>query len=131
MTALEQKTKMMLCLCPFKILFSEMQLILLWTVFSHLVITNSWSFYQTNMEDDGSVSRYRREVDSGPETTTEDQGTVPPIESGEAIGPTLGDILSKFSLVVMIFYVLGIGWKLIKIYKGDYEREEPIYLKYK
>lgn len=132
MTALEQKTKMMLCLCPFKILFSEMQLILLWTVFSHLVIaTNSWSFYQTNMEDDGSVSRYRREVDSGPETTTEDQGTAPPIESGEAIGPTLGAILSKFSLVVMIFYVLGIGWKLIKIYKGDYEREEPIYLKYK
>ena len=107
-----------------------MQMILILTVLSQLIIaTNSWAFYHTNGEDDHSVSRHRREV--GPETTTEDQGTAPPIESGEAIGPTLGAILSKFSLVVMIFYVLGIGWKLIKIYKGDYEREEPIYLKYK
>ena len=130
MTALEQKTKMTFCLCPFKVLFSEMQMILMWTVLSQLIIaTNSWAFYHTNVKDDHSVSRYRREV--GSETTTEDQGTAPPIESGEAIGPTLGAILSKFSLVVMIFYVLGIGWKLIKIYKGDYEREEPIYLKYK
>jgi len=31
----------------------------------------------------------------------------------------------------MIVYIIGIGWKLVKIYKGDYEREEPIYLKYK
>ena len=101
---------------------------------SYLVIsTSAWSFYHGNMEDDLSVSRHRsrREVDNDPETTTENMGTAPPVESGEAIGPTLGDILSKFSLVVMIFYVLGIGWKLIKIYKGEYEREEPIYLKYK
>ena len=38
---------------------------------------------------------------------------------------------SKFSLVVMIVYVIGIGWKLVKIYKGEYVKEEPIYLKYK
>lgn len=88
--------------------------------------TFSWPYE----DDDLSVSRYKREVD-GLQTTTEDMGTAPPIESGEAVGPTLGDILSKFSLVVMIFYILGIGWKLIKIFKGDYEREEPIYLKYK
>lgn len=101
---------------------------------SHLVITTfSWSFYHTNLDDDlfNSIYRGKREVDNGPETTTEDLGTAPPIESGEPIGPSLGDILSKFSLVVMVIYVLGIGWKLIKIYKGDYEREEPIYLKYK
>ena len=111
-----------------------MQLILLWTVLSQLVIlTFSWSFHHTNLDDDLFNPRYRgkREVDDGPETTTEDLGTAPPIESGEPIGPSLGDILSKFSLVVMVIYVLGIGWKLIKIYKGDYEREEPIYLKYK
>ena len=111
-----------------------MQLILLGTILSHLVITTfSWSFYHTNSDDDLFNPRHRgkREVDNGPETTTEDLGTAPPIESGEPIGPSLGDILSKFSLVVMVIYVLGIGWKLIKIYKGDYEREEPIYLKYK
>ena len=129
-----RNTKMMLCLCLFKVLLSEMQLLLLWTILSHLVITTfSWSFYHTNSDDDLFNLRYRdkREVDNGPETTTEDLGTAPPIESGEPIGPSLGDILSKFSLVVMVIYVLGIGWKLIKIYKGDYEREEPIYLKYK
>ena len=65
------------------------------------------------------------------ETTTEDMGTGPPIETGEAVGPTLGDILSKFTLVVMVAYVFGIGWKLVKIYRGEYEAEEPIYLKYK
>ena len=32
------------------------------------------------------------------EVSTEDMGTAPPVETGEAIGPTLGDILSKFSL---------------------------------
>ena len=134
MSALEQKDKSdTLSICLFKVLISEMQLLLLWTVLlSHLLIsTYSWSLYHTNSDDDLSVSRYKREVNDGPETTTEDLGTAPPIESGEPIGPTLGDILSKFSLVVMVIYVLGIGWKLIKIYKGEYEREEPIYLKYK
>lgn len=47
------------------------------------------------------------------------------------VGPTLGDILTKLSLVVGGGYLLGIGWKLIKIYKGDYQAEEPVYLKYK
>ena len=109
-----------------------MQLVLGTVLLSHLVIaTYSWSLYPTNSDDDPSASRYKREVNDGPETTTEDIGTAPPIESGEPIGPTLGAILSKFSLVVMVIYVLGIGWKLIKIYEGEYEREEPIYLKYK
>ena len=95
-----------------------------------LILTSfTWSFYGTNMEDD-ILKRFRRNSD-GLETTTEDMGTAPPIETGEAVGPTLGDILSKFSLVVMIAYVIGIGWKLIKIYKGEYVKEEPIYLKYK
>lgn len=30
-----------------------------------------------------------------------------------------------------IGYVLGIAWKLVKIFKGDYTAEEPVYLKYK
>ena len=29
------------------------------------------------------------------QVTTEDMGTAPPIETGEAVGPTLGDILRK------------------------------------
>ena len=28
-------------------------------------------------------------------------------------------------------YVLGIGWKLFQIYRGNYTPEEPVYLKYK
>jgi len=92
--------------------------------------TQSFPFLKGLLEGD-IYFRFRREVTETPEVTTEDMGTAPPIETGEAVGPTLGDILSKFSLVVMIVYIIGIGWKLVKIYKGDYEREEPIYLKYK
>ena len=75
--------------------------------------------------------RWKREGEEEVETTTEDFGTGPPVESGEAVGPSLGQVLSKFCYVVMIAYILGIGWKLIKIYRGEYEPEEPIYLKYK
>ena len=28
-------------------------------------------------------------------------------------------------------YVLGIGWKVVKIYQGKYQQEAPVYLKYK
>ena len=32
---------------------------------------------------------------------------------------------------IEVGYVLGIGWKLFQIYRGNYTPEEPVYLKYK
>ena len=49
-------------------------------------------------EDDLQLEREEHVVEEEVETSTEDMGTAPPIETGDAIGPTLGDILSKFSL---------------------------------
>lgn len=46
-------------------------------------------------------------------------------------GPTLGEILGVMTLVIIIIYIFGISWKVIKIYKGEYEPQEPVYLKYK
>jgi len=82
-------------------------------------------------EDDLLLERRELLVEEEVPTSTEDMGTAPPIETGEAIGPTLGDILSKFSLVILIIYAVGIAYKLVKIHKGEYIREDPIYLKYK
>ena len=50
------------------------------------------------VEDDLQLEGREQVVEEEVETSTEDMGTAPPIETGEAIGPTLGDILSKFSL---------------------------------
>ena len=46
-------------------------------------------------------------------------------------GPTLGEILGVMTLVIIVIYIFGISWKVIKIWKGEYEPEEPVYLKYK
>ena len=46
-------------------------------------------------------------------------------------GPGLGQILGLASLVVLMFYILGISWKLYKIHIGVYVEEEPVFLKYK
>ena len=35
------------------------------------------------------------------------------------------------TLVIIVIYIFGISWKVIKIWKGEYEPEEPVYLKYK
>ena len=35
------------------------------------------------------------------------------------------------SVIVIMFYVLGMGYKLYKIWKGEYVEEEPVFLKYK
>ena len=35
------------------------------------------------------------------------------------------------SVIVIMFYVLGMGYKLFKIWKGEYVEEEPVFLKYK
>ena len=35
------------------------------------------------------------------------------------------------SIIVIAFYCLGMGFKLYKIWKGEYVEEEPVFLKYK
>ena len=63
-----------------------------------------------------------------PESTTEGDG-LPPIEP--VPGPSLGEILGLVVLVITILYVIGMSWKIIKIFKGEYVPTEPVYLKYK
>jgi len=65
------------------------------------------------------------------ETTTLLVGTAPPYESGEPEGPSLGFILGVATIIVTIIYIIGITYKIYKIFNGEYEPSEPIYLKYK
>ena len=71
------------------------------------------------------------------------------LDEEEEIGPSLGRVLGKMyhlrllssyyfihvlavgSVIVIIFYMLGMGYKLYKIWKGEYVEEEPVFLKYK
>ena len=64
----------------------------------------------------------------GIESTTNDEG-LPPEDL--PTGPSLGEILGLVALVITILYIIGISWKVIKIYKGEYVPTEPVYLKYK
>ena len=53
------------------------------------------------------------------------------MEPEEVIGPSLGRVLGVLSVIVLVFYALGMGYKLYKIWKGEYVEEEPVFLKYK
>ena len=71
------------------------------------------------------------------------------LEAEVKVGPSLGRVLGKGSIfrtlyfqnvflysgvgsiIIIIFYVLGMGFKLYKIWKGEYVEEEPVFLKYK
>ena len=64
----------------------------------------------------------------GKESTTSEDG-LPPEDL--PTGPSLGEILGLVALVITILYIIGISWKVIKIYKGEYVPTEPVYLKYK
>merc|ERR1712227_566656 len=46
-------------------------------------------------------------------------------------GVSLAQILGMTSLVIFVFYVIGISWKLWKIHRGTYQEETPVFLKYK
>ena len=54
---------------------------------------------------------------------------MPPIEP--VPGPSLGEILGLVALVITVLYIIGMSWKIIKIFKGEYVPTEPVYLKYK
>ena len=56
----------------------------------------------------------------------------PPIEDGLPIGPSLGNVLSVGLFIFTVFYIIGMIYKLIKIYYlGTYEEKSPVYLLYK
>jgi len=65
---------------------------------------------------------------SGEEPVTE---AVMEEEEGIKKGPGLGFILGVCTLICLVIYIFGISYKLIKIHKGTYVEEEPIFLKYK
>ena len=44
---------------------------------------------------------------------------------------SLGQILGVASLIILVFYIFGISWKLFKIHRGTYVEEEPVFYKYK
>jgi len=46
-------------------------------------------------------------------------------------GPSLGEILGVVTVICTIIYIVGITYKLLKIFRGEYEPTEPVYLKYK
>jgi len=80
-------------------------------------------------DPDSGGRRWKRETeDLELESTTEGDG-LPPIEP--IPGPSLGEILGLVALVITILYVIGMSWKIIKIFKGEYVPTEPVYLKYK
>lgn len=69
-----------------------------------------------------------------PETTSPEPESTP----GDGLppedlptGPSLGQILGLVALVITILYIIGISWKVMKIFKGEYVPTEPVYLKYK
>jgi len=77
---------------------------------------------------DTGTSRRKRENSTGPDQTTSEDGLPPEdLESG----PSLGEILGLVALVITILYIIGISWKVVKIFKGEYVPTEPVYLKYK
>jgi len=78
--------------------------------------------------DRGGIRWKRETEDPELESTTEGDG-LPPIEP--VPGPSLGEILGLVALVITILYVIGMSWKIIKIFKGEYVPTEPVYLKYK
>jgi len=74
--------------------------------------------------------RWKREslVNTESSNTTTDDGLPP---DDPPLGPSLGEILGLVALVITILYIIGISWKVMKIYKGEYVPTEPVYLKYK
>jgi len=71
--------------------------------------------------------RWKRESLESNNATTDDG--LPPDDP--PLGPSLGEILGLVALVITILYIIGISWKVMKIYKGEYVPTEPVYLKYK
>ena len=53
------------------------------------------------------------------------------LEEEEKLGPTLGQILKVGVAIFVVFYVLGMSYKLYKIWRGEYTEEEPVFRKYK
>jgi len=79
----------------------------------------------------GGGGRWKREdtlLESSSVSSTEENNL--PAEDLEP-GPTLGEILGTMTIVITIIYIFGISWKVLKIYRGEYEPKEPVYLKYK
>jgi len=80
----------------------------------------------------GRGGRWKREENSqdiSSASSSTEETNLPPEDL--PTGPTLGEILGTMTIVITIIYIFGISWKVLKIYRGEYEPQEPVYLKYK
>eukprot|EP00090_Calanus_glacialis_P032285 TRINITY_DN5350_c0_g1_i1.p1 TRINITY_DN5350_c0_g1~~TRINITY_DN5350_c0_g1_i1.p1 ORF type:complete len:169 (-),score=33.73 TRINITY_DN5350_c0_g1_i1:223-675(-) len=85
-------------------------------------------FENIGLNNKEGTKRYRRQAD----TTEEPEGSgQEPLLVEDPPGIGLGFILGVASLVVLVIYIIGITYKLIKIQLGTYVEEEPVFLKYK
>jgi len=77
----------------------------------------------------GGARRWKREDKMLDSSSSTEEDNLPPEDL--PTGPSLGEILGTMTIVITIFYIFGMSWKVLKIYRGEYEPEEPVYLKYK
>ena len=86
---------------------------------------------QATQNDGGEERGGNLELD---ETSAEEEGSGEPAEpkkEKKESSVSLGKILGILFLVCVILYLIGIAWKIFKVYKGTYVEEEPVFLKYK
>merc|ERR1711971_288091 len=77
------------------------------------------------------VERKRRQALSSSSPLPEAEPTEELLVEEPKKGPSLGQILGVASLIILVFYIFGISWKLFKIHRGTYVEEEPVFYKYK
>lgn len=90
--------------------------------------------------EDGAVAaaegevRVKREDEAtglAPESSSSPAAEVTTEAPSKEAAISLGEILGLLFLVCCIIYCIGIGYKIVKIIKGTYVEEEPVFMKYK
>lgn len=74
---------------------------------------------------------FSQEAEKSGDDSASEEGEGSGEESGDGGGPGLGEILGLMFVVCCVLYCIGIGYKIVKIIKGTYVEEEPVFLKYK
>ncbi|XP_023330603.1 uncharacterized protein LOC111702999 [Eurytemora carolleeae] len=102
------------------------------TDFSQATPVTKEGFQYQSLEQNVSLDRVKRE-ESTESGMSETPVTEALMEDDDDVkkGPGLGFIIGVATLICFIIYIIGITYKLIKIHKGTYVEEEPIFLKYK
>ena len=78
-----------------------------------------------------SEVRVKREDEASPESSSTAAAEATTEAPSKEAAISLGEILGLLFLVCCIIYCIGIGYKIVKIIKGTYVEEEPVFMKYK